>query len=44
MVIPTQLQIRNAYFMGWVYLGDGLFTRDELLGYFTETGFIKEDS
>lgn len=39
---PTPKQIQNCASMGWTYLGDGLFERSGVLGYFTETGFTKE--
>jgi hypothetical protein len=39
---PTQLQIDNCALFGWEYLDDGLFSKGDLLGYFTPMGFIKE--
>lgn len=42
MLIPTQKQIENCAGMGWQYLGDGLFAKGDLLGWFTENGFYKE--
>lgn len=40
---PTNKQISNSQLLGWEYLGDGLFTKGDLLGYFTQDGrFMKE--
>jgi hypothetical protein len=38
---PTQKQINNCILAGWEYLGDGLFAKDDVLGYFTKEGFKK---
>ena len=45
IVLPTEKQIHNCYIMDWFYLGDGIFEHQSTgqMGYFTESGFIKED-
>ncbi len=39
---PTALQIVYAEQSGWEYLGDGLFAKDDYIGYHTNRGFVKE--
>jgi hypothetical protein len=39
---PTDDQIENAELMGWVYHGDGIFSRGDRLGWYTvDGGFYK---
>lgn len=38
----TSSQIEKAAFMGWIYEGQGLFSRGEDIGWFTESGFVRE--
>ena len=39
----TQIQIDRCKMMHWNYLGDGLFEKDDVLGYFDHSGkFVKE--
>lgn len=40
--IPTDKQVDNSAGMGWSYEGEGIFTRAQQVGYFTDHGFIKE--
>lgn len=42
MILPTHKQLECCDLWGWKYIGDGLFGRGELIGYFTDKGFIKE--
>jgi len=42
MIMPTVKQLGLCAMMGWEYIGDGLFTRGDLVGYFTAEGFKKE--
>lgn len=42
IIEPTQKQIQCCNYMGWEYVGDGLFINNNHLGYFTEDGFRKE--
>jgi len=43
ITLPTANQIINCVRMGWYYLGEGLFCKDEMLGYFTtDRGFYNE--
>lgn len=42
MITPTEKQIENAIAMGWEYLGDGIFCKEDVMGYYTKTGFVKE--
>lgn len=39
LIIPTPQQIENTLGMGWEYLGDGIFAKNDELGYFTKRGF-----
>lgn len=39
LILPSNKQIENTVGMGWQYLGDGIFAKDEELGYFTKQGF-----
>jgi len=41
-VEPNSDQLRNAQSMGWEYLGDGLFSKGDLMGWFYVGGFWKE--
>lgn len=41
-VNPSQKQIDNAEMMGWEYVGDGLFGRGHLIGFYTSEGFKVE--
>ena len=41
---PTDKQINNSELMGWTYEGEGIFFRGEQIGYFTVSGFRKEDA
>jgi hypothetical protein len=38
---PTVKQLERCALCGWEYLGDGLFAKDDILGWFTAKGFIK---
>lgn len=38
---PTKDQIRNCASWGWEYLGDGIFAKNDTIGYFTKNGFKK---
>ncbi len=41
-VQPTPAQLKNSSLMGWEYAGDGLFEKDDSIGWFTENdGFQK---
>lgn len=40
-ITPTTTQLNNCERWGWDYLGDGIFTKGEWLGYFTKQGFKK---
>jgi len=42
VINPTSSQIEKAEMMGWEYQGMGLFFRDQVVGYFTADGFVKE--
>lgn len=42
IIKPTQKQIINCELTGWEYLGDGLFAKDDILGYFTDKGFVRD--
>lgn len=42
MIMPTAKQMGRCAMMGWAYIGDGLFTRGDQIGYFTAEGFVKE--
>lgn len=42
MNLPTEKQIEHCAGMGWRYIGDGLFARGDVVGYFTDQGFKKE--
>jgi len=44
MQLPTAKKIQCCAEMGWDYLGDGLFTNGDLIGWFTEKGFHKESA
>ncbi len=37
---PTPVQKENAGFMGWQYLGDGMFSRGDDLGGYTNAGWV----
>lgn len=37
---PTQQQLERCELMGWEYLGDGLFSKGEKIGLFTESEWI----
>lgn len=39
---PTKEQLENCALMNWTYIGDGLFTKGDFIGYFTDSGFVKE--
>ena len=39
---PTSDQLQNCVSWGWEYIGDGLFMKDDLMGYFTKYGFKRE--
>lgn len=40
---PTKKQLDQCALLGWEYIGDGLFVREPLIGWFDEhKGFIKE--
>lgn len=41
--MPTPKQLENCVRMGWAYLKDGFFERNEDLGYFTDKGFFKDE-
>jgi len=38
---PTAKQLERCALCGWEYLGDGLFAKDDSLGWFTTKGFMK---
>ena len=38
---PTADQIRNCKSMGWEYIGDGLFIKGDVIGYFVNRNFVK---
>lgn len=44
---PTERQLKRSSLMGWVYIGDGLFTKDDYngtwLGYYDGSMFKKEE-
>jgi hypothetical protein len=40
--LPTPIQLENSALMDWNYLGDGIFERDGVMGFFTDDGFKKE--
>lgn len=43
IVNPTEQMIKNCAAMGWVYCGDGLFEKGDMIGWFTQSfGFQKE--
>jgi len=42
LVMPTAQRINNCALCGWEYLGDGVFAKGELLGWFTTRGFKKQ--
>lgn len=42
VIEPTPIQIRNCKSLGWEYLGDGLFEKDGMIGWFSDRGFEKE--
>ena len=42
--LPSKAQIENTEFMGWQYLGDGIFSQKDQLGYFSESGWCVEDA
>lgn len=42
LITPTEKQIINAAASGWEYLGDGLFSNGDQLGWFTSNGFVKD--
>ncbi len=44
VLMPTDTQINNALCFGWEYLGDGLFSKGDDVGYFTMKGFKKENT
>lgn len=40
---PNEKQISNCKRWGWEYIGDGLFVKNELIGFFTENGWRTDD-
>lgn len=40
LIEPTPIRIKNAASMGWEYLGDGLFSRGEQLGGWTDEKWV----
>ena len=40
--LPSDIQIKHCGFMGFEYLGDGIFGRNDQIGWFTNDGFHKE--
>ena len=42
VIEPNPEQLRNCLNMGWEYLGDGYFTKDGKMGWFTNDGWHKE--
>lgn len=41
MLEPTEKQLKACEGMNWEYIGDGLFIKGDLVGWFTENGFMK---
>lgn len=39
---PSEKQIENCESAGWEYLGNGLFAKGELIGWFTDNGWHYE--
>jgi len=39
---PSNQQIERCAMMNWEYMGMGLFSRGEQMGWFTDKGFFKE--
>ena len=39
--MPSPFRIDNCERWGWEYLGDGLFSKGDLVGWFTDNGFKK---
>lgn len=42
LVMPTEKMVQNCASMGWEYLGDGLFGKGDVIGWFTSEGFQKK--
>ena len=42
LVMPTSQRIANCEACGWEYLGEGLFGKGNVIGYFTDKGFVKQ--
>lgn len=40
--MPTPKQIEICSACEWEYLGDGIFAKGETMGWFTDSGFVKE--
>lgn len=38
---PSDAQLKNCLVMGWAHLGDGLFAKDDYLGWFEQRTFVK---
>jgi hypothetical protein len=38
---PNPKMLRNCKAMGWEYLGDGIFAKGDVIGYFVERNFVK---
>lgn len=38
---PTKDQLENCKSMGWDYLGDGIFAKDDSIGWFEGRHFVK---
>ena len=39
---PTPKQLQYSAYMGWEYMGDCLFQKGDLIGWYHERGFWKE--
>lgn len=42
VINPTPSQIESCFMMGWEYVGYGFFFRNQEVGFFTASGFMKE--